>query len=443
MIGAAAISGIVIGVGVFFLIAGLIAFKRLFRICGPNEVLVFSGGSSEVDGQPVGYRVVKGGSSLRRPLLERVDRLELTNMAVDLHVKNAYSKGGIPLTVQGVANLKIAGHQPLLHNALERFLGMSREQIIAMAKDTLEGNLRGVLSQLTPEEVNQDKQMFAEKLLEEAEQDLGRIGLVLDVLKIQNVVDEVGYLASIGRRQSAELQKRARIAEADARAESATRGAENRLRARGAQIQAETEIARADGQRRLTDARTRRDALVAEELGRIKAAIARADAEVNVQAARVEQTRRRLEADVIAPAKAEMEKLTADARARASKIAEDGRATAEALAQMIAAWKAAGGQARDIFLLQKLQPVMATLLDTIQGVQVQRVTVLPGAAARPESGEGGAPGAGAGSVTAAAQWLEQVRGVFGVDLAAAARRWAEGGAPRPTPPTPPNKPPAK
>jgi flotillin len=407
MIGAVSILGVALGVGVVFLVAGLITFKRLFRICGPNEVLVFSGGRSEVEGRRVGYRIVKGGSSLRRPLVERVARMDLTNMTVDLHVKNAYSKGGIPLTVQGVANLKIAGHQPLLHNALERFLGMEREDIIDIAKDTLEGNLRGVLSQLTPEEVNQDKQAFAEKLLEEAEHDLARLGLVLDVLKIQNVVDEVGYLTSIGRKQSAELQKRARIAEADAKAESVTLAAENRKRARAAQIQAETEIARAEAQRRITDALTRRAAVIAEESGRIRAAIAKAQADMKVQEARVEQVRRQLDADVVAPAKAAMERLEAEARARASKITEEGKATAAALARIIETWKAAGPAARDIFLMQKLPSVLSTLVDTIQGIEVRRITVLPD---------------GADRVSGALGLAEQVKAAFGVDLVQVAKR---------------------
>jgi flotillin len=175
------------------------AIKNLLHICGPNEVLIFSGGKSVVGSQQVGYRIVKGGMSLRRPLMERVERMDLTNMTVDVSVEGAYSKGGIPLAVQGVANLKVAGHQPLLHNALVRFTGRSRGEIITIAKNTLEGNLRGVLSQLTPEEVNEDKLAFSEKLLEEAEIDLSKIGLILDQLKIQNVSDNVGYLDSIGQ----------------------------------------------------------------------------------------------------------------------------------------------------------------------------------------------------------------------------------------------------
>ena len=231
------------------------AVRNLLYICGPNEVLVFAGGKSTVSGKPVGYRIVKGGMSLRRPLVERVERMDLTNMTVEVSVVGAYSKGGIPLAVQGVANLKVAGHQPLLHNALVRFTGRTRGEIIAIAKNTLEGNLRGVLSQLTPEEVNEDKLAFAEKLLEEAESDLATIGLVLDQLKIQNVSDNVGYLDSIGRIQSADLQKRARIAEANAQANAIKRDAENRMNARIAEAEAKIKIVRAQTERRIADAR--------------------------------------------------------------------------------------------------------------------------------------------------------------------------------------------
>ena len=71
---------------------------------------------------------------------------------IEVSVKSAYSKGGIPLNVHGIANIKIAGEQPVLDNAVERFLGVPRDRIMAVAKETLEGNLRGVLATLTPED---------------------------------------------------------------------------------------------------------------------------------------------------------------------------------------------------------------------------------------------------------------------------------------------------
>lgn len=401
-------------------VAGLFGFaflytvKNLVYICGPNEVLVFSGTTSVVNNRRVGYRIVKGGMSIRKPIIERVERIDLTNMTVEVKVSEAYSLGGIPLTIQGVANLKVAGHQPELHNALERFLGRDRKTILQAAKETLEGNLRGVCSQLTPEQVNNDKLAFAEKLLEEAEADLRKLGLVLDVLKIQNVTDDVGYLDSIGRKQSADIVKQARIAEAENQAKSKIQDAEQRRMARIAEAKADIQVARATAQKRVTDAKTRRKALVAEEVGRVKALIARAEAELMVQQARVKQVRLALEADVIAPAEAGMGKDQADARASAAKILEDGRATALVLEEMITTWNNGGENARDIFLMQKLQTVMTRLVDTIQEVKVDRITVLP---------------QNSGRAAQAVTLVEELKAGIGVDLPQIMNRL---GAPKPS-----------
>jgi flotillin len=171
---------------VLSLLAVLLAFgfvlmlvvKSLLHICAPNEVLIFSGGQRAApNGRKVGYRIIKGGRAIRIPLFETVDRMDLTNMPIEVQVQSAYSKGGIPLNVHGIANVKVAGEQPVLDNAIERFLGVGRDKIMAVAKETLEGNLRGVLATLTPEEVNEDKIKFAQSLLDEAEDDLRRLGL--------------------------------------------------------------------------------------------------------------------------------------------------------------------------------------------------------------------------------------------------------------------------
>lgn len=398
----AAVALVALGVAVFFALLGLLVLRRLLYICGPNEVLVFSGATRDVEGRHYGYRIVKGGRSLRIPLLETVDRVDLTNMIIDVSVTNAYSKGGIPLTVQGVANVKVAGHEPVLNNAVERFLEYPRKDIVQVIKDTLEGNLRGVLSQLTPEQVNEDKIAFAEKLLEEAEHDLTRLGLVLDTLKIQNVSDEKGYLNSIGRKSSADLIKRSKVAEGIAKSQSQIKDASNRERARIAEIEAEINVARADTERRILETMSRRDALIAEEVGHVKTAVARAEAELRAQTQRVEQVRRQLEADVLAPATADMERQISEAKGASAKIVEDGKATAAVLSQMIETWKAGGESARDIFLMQKLQATLGQLVSTIQDVKVDRLTVLP-------------PDAGV-SARKAVTLVEELKGALGLDL---------------------------
>ncbi len=386
----------------FFAMMAVLVFRNLLYICGPNEVLIFSGGARVVEGRDLGYRVIKGGSSIRRPLIETVDKLDLTNMIIEVNVTNAYSKGGIPLTVAGVANVKIAGHEPVLNNAIERFLGWNRDAIMQVAKDTLEGNLRGVLSQLTPEQVNEDKITFAEKLLEEAEHDLTRLGLVLDTLKIQNVADEKGYLKSIGRKQSAELVTRSKIAEAKARTEAIQRDAENRRNARMTGIESEMAVATAENNKRVADAMSRREAVMAEETGRVKALVARAQADLAVQSARVEQVRRQLEADVIAPADAACRAAQSEAKGAASKVLEDGRATASVLQQMIDTWRKGGENARDIFLVQKLQVLLGDLVGTIRSARIDRITVLPA-----DSGV---------SARKAVALSEELKGATGIDL---------------------------
>ena len=380
--------------------AAVVMAGNILYICEPNEVLIFSGRRRG----DRGYRTIKGGRGWRIPLIEEVDRLDLTNMIIDVAVQGAYSKGGIPLNIQGVANIKIASHEPQLGYAVERLLGRSRGQITQMAKDVLEGNLRGVLSRLTPEEVNEDKIAFAEKLLEEAEHDLGKLGLVLDTCKIQNVADDRGYLDSIGRKQSAEIIKSSRIAEAKAKAAAITRDATNRQRARLEQINAEQEIAIAQAERRVMDARTRATAMVAEQQGEVNALIAKAEAALEAEEARVDQVRLQLEADVIEPARANMEAGIAEARGRSSVILEEGRATVQVLEEMIGVWQTAGDNARDIFLMQKLNVVMSSMVETIGQVKIDSVTILP------------SDGSGGGTTRQAVRLVEELKGALGVDL---------------------------
>ncbi|HRF58981.1 MAG TPA: SPFH domain-containing protein [Fimbriimonadaceae bacterium] len=396
------IIGVVVAVGLL----AVAAIKNLYYNCAPNEVLIFSGGRRRVGERLVGYRLVKGGGGLRVPLLERVDRMDLTNIVIDLAAQNAYSKGGVALTVLGVANVKIAGHEPLLNNAIERFLGRNRAEIMAVAKATLEGSLRGILATLTPEQVNEDRNLFAERLVQEVEQDMTQLGLVVDTLKIQNVSDDLHYLDSIGRKRNAELISSARIAESIAKADAVVATAQNREREVQSQITAQIEVAKAEANRRLTDALTRRDALVAEELSTVAAAVARAKAEVNVQKARTEQIRRQLEAEVIEPAKATCEAQEAQAKATCAPIVENGRARAEALLTLAESWTKAGGNAREIFLLQKIEPIIRQLTATISDSPIQKVTIIDSTAS-------------GGDNTPAKLFAlnEQIKEVFGIDVA--------------------------
>ncbi|HEY9609554.1 flotillin family protein [Allocoleopsis sp.] len=384
--------------------AGFWVIRNLYYICQPSEVLIFAGNRTQIaDGKEVGYRLVKGGSSIQVPLLERAFRMDLTNMIIELRVSNAYSKGGIPLTVEGVANIKIAGEEPTIHNAIERLLGKSRKDIEQLAKETLEGNLRGVLASLTPEQVNEDKIAFAKILLEEAEDDLEKLGLVLDNLQIKNISDEVRYLDSIGRKQQAELLRDARIAEAKARAQSIIQASENERVTSLRRIERDLQVAKAEAERRVRDALTKRAAVVAEVESVVGSEVARVQAEVAVQTERIKQVENQLQADVVAPAEAECKRAIAKARGDAARIVEDGKAQAAGTKRLAESWKTAGSSAREIFLLQKLEPLLKTMAAGVPEVEVQNLTVIDA-----QNGS---------NVTKMASFLEQLRQATGVDVA--------------------------
>ena len=412
-----AVVGGIAAVVAFLVIAMVIA--RIIYICPPNAVLIFSGGHRKLgDGRTIGYRVVQGGRGLRIPLVEVVDRMDLTNMLIELRVQGAYSKGGIPLNVQGVANVKVSSKTDQLANAIERFLGNTREEIMAVARETLEGNLRGVLSTLTPEEVNQDREKFAGELLHEADHDLARLGLELDTLKIQHVSDDKGYLSSIGRRQTAELFKRSRIAEAENQALAAENNAQNQQNQAIAKVDAEIRTVRAEGQRRVAEAQTRKGALIAESKGQVLAQLAKVTADVDVQRARLAQVRFQLMADKIKPAEAQKAQMVQQAKGAASKIIEEGKATASAIRALGQTWAKAGDSARQIFVAQKLQELVGTMMETVGDMQVTKLTVIDKELA----------GSGGNVAVKAAVANEQIKQMLGVDLAQlAARALPKGG----------------
>lgn len=395
---------VVVAVSLLFGVAFLAVARSLIHLCQPNEVLVISGGAPKGE-KP--YRIVQGGRAFVVPLFETVERMDLRNMSIDITVKGAYSRGGIPLHVNGVANVKIASTQPTIGNAIERFLGRSREEVARVARETLEGNLRGVLATLTPEEVNQNRVKFAQSLLEEAGADLRKLGIVLDTLKIQHVSDSCGYLDSIGRKQSADLQMRSRVAEAGNRGMSAKRSAENFEDKESRRLDAEIELAKAEAQKQLSDAVTRRAALVAEERAAVDALVAKANAELEVQKARVDQTKLMLQADRIVPAIAERDRMVQLARGEAATIREEGKATASALRRLSTQWSEAGADAREIFIAQKMSGLIRQMVSTVHAAPIKKVTVV-----NAELAKGGDLG------TKATVISEVLKGTTGINLPA-------------------------
>ena len=160
-----AIIGLIFVLGVFL---GL--YSSRYKKVGPNEVLIISGrrgtAIDPVTGEKVmrNYRIVKGGGAFIWPVLERVDDLSLEIMTIDVVTPKVYTVQGVPITVDGVAQVKIRGDDVSIATAAEQVLSKSQDEIRNVALQTLEGHLRAILGTLTVEEVYKDRDAFAARV---------------------------------------------------------------------------------------------------------------------------------------------------------------------------------------------------------------------------------------------------------------------------------------
>jgi len=371
---------LVVAVGAVVAVAVFISILRQFLfICRPNEILLFSGRKHRLpDGSSVGYKVVRRGWAVRTPLVEMVSRMDMRLFMVEVSVTNAYSKGGIPLAVQAIANVKISSDASHVRNAVERFLGTTPEQIAVVARQTLEGVLREVLAQLTPEEVNQDRLKFAESLKANAQDDFDKLGLELDVLKVQHVSDEQEYLQNLGRARIALMIRDAQNAENEANQKIAEEQAGARQRAESAQKIAEASVLQKKNQLRGELAKMEAQAKSIENEAAVAAETARATAEQELQKLRSELEKARLQCDVVLPAEAARQAAEARARGEAAPLTENGKAAAAALQAVAAEWKAAGQGGREVYLLQQLRTFVEAAVERVAQTQIGELQIVDG-----------------------------------------------------------------
>src|SRR2546422_11604204 len=145
-------------------------WASLYTKVGPNEVLVVSGRKhrySDPDGtvQMRGFRVVKGGGTFVIPVIEKVDRLSLELLTIDVQQEqDVYTSKGVPVRVDGVAQIKVKGDDISISTAAEQFLSKKTEEIKNIAMQTLEGHLRAILGTMTVEDIYQNRDAFASKV---------------------------------------------------------------------------------------------------------------------------------------------------------------------------------------------------------------------------------------------------------------------------------------
>jgi len=205
---------------------------------GPNEALIVSGGCCGSRSKTT--RV--GGWAWAWWLVTDVQRLSLEVMTLNPVCENVETAQGVPLTVTGVAQVKIMKNADLLQTASEQFLGKKEHEIKSTVLQTLEGHLRAILGTLTVEEVYKDRDQFASLVREVAAPDVGRMGIEILSFTIKDVYDNVTYLASLGKAQTAAVKRDAEIGVAQANRDAGIREAECEKAAMDVKYNTDTKI---------------------------------------------------------------------------------------------------------------------------------------------------------------------------------------------------------
>lgn len=388
-------------------------YKRYLFICEPHQMLVVSGKSTKLaSGESVKFSVITAGRHFKIPWIQTVERMDLRIIPIELRVSRVLSVGGIPLDLNAIANVKISTDERYVYNAVERFLGMGVDNIRTSARQLLEGALRGVVSQLTPEQVNQDRIEFADKLLEMTEDDFNKMGLHLDTLKVLRVEDEAQYLQNLGRTQIANALRDAENAQNRTGQDIAMEEASANQSAAIAQKQAEIGVAQKRNQLRALTGQLEGEAQSVEREAVVAEQQARAEAEQELQSVRRELETKRLLCEVVLPAQADATARQLLAEGEAASLEEAGRANAEILKLTQEALAAAGGRARELFVLTQLDTLVASAAEKVRDIGVKTVNVVDG-------GDGQGLAALAASYPASVvAVLASLKDLTGVDVAA-------------------------
>ena len=490
---------------IFLIIVGFFALcimgyisANLYQKCSPNQAMIISGfGANHGDRN---FKIVVGGGAIVYPMIQQRNSLSLEIMTIEVHAQAPMiTKNGVPIFVEGVAQVKVKGDDVSIATAAEQFLGKSDEEIANIAHESLVGHLRAILGTMSVEELIQSFDSFAQRVQEVSLADLAKMGLTVVSFTIKEIKDSVGYLEALGRQQTAEAKRNAdigvahasketSIAQAQATRDSAIAQAQAAEEGAKAKLAADTRVAEATKNFQVNQAQYQADVAtkkaasdmmydivkaqttqkLVEEQQKIK--IVEAQKEVELQQVEVQKRQVQLETEVTKPAEAEQtrirlmaqaeqekRKLLAEADAAAVKVQAQGDADARRLKAMAEAEAtkalglaaaeaqraqglaeativAAKGQAEAEAMSKKAEAFKQYNDAAMASMIVEKLPALVEAAAAPLAKVGsftvlstGADGAGASKVTGdvlnvAAQSLTMVKGLTGIDIAAALKR---------------------
>ena len=354
-----------------FIIAGLMllaliflmsVFARLFRKAGPHEALLVYGFR--------GTRVVKGRGTVIFPMVENCRWLSLELMSFDVAPQqDLYTRQGVAVTVEAVAQIKVKSDPESILTAAEQFLTKSPQEREGLIRLVMEGHLRGIIGQLTVEEIVKQPEMVGERMRSTCADDMNKMGLEVISFTIKEVRDKNEYITNMGRPDVARIKRDADVAAAEADRDTAIKRALAAREAAVAKAQADQERVLAETLSQAKQAEAQRDLEIkkAEYAESVKKQQAQADKaydiqsnimlqqvraeevtihqvekehEVKVQDAEIQRRDRELVATVLKQAEyerkrietlaeAERQRLVAEAEGKAAAIRRQGEAEAE------------------------------------------------------------------------------------------------------------------
>lgn len=293
-------------------------------------------------------KMIIGGWGWSWWCVTNVQRLSLEVMTLNPRSENVETAQGVPLTVTGVAQIKVMTDRGLLETACEQFLGKRVEHIAEVILQTLEGHLRAILGTMTVEAVYQDRDRFAQLVREVAAPDLGRMGMEIVSFTIKDVVDSVDYLESLGKAQIAAVKKDAEVGVAEANRDAGIIEAQCEKEAADAKYAVEAKIADAKKQLDIqqaefdvTVATKKAEAELAYDLQKAKLMQAIREEEIKIDVTErrknitleekeVERREKELVSMVKLPAEAEAYRMQTIAEGEKTRVVEEAKANAEA-----------------------------------------------------------------------------------------------------------------
>ncbi|AUS95160.1 hypothetical protein CDQ84_03310 [Clostridium thermosuccinogenes] len=457
---------------VFIIVAALVAvlfllisvFVSRYVKVGPDEALIVSGRKKKLaNGQVVGFRIVRGGATFVWPIFETAKTISLRIMPLDVN-SSAYTSQGVQVTVDGVAQVKIDSSYEMIATAAEQFLSLKDEEIRRIATQTMEGHLRSIVGNLTVEEINQNRDAFAQKVQELAAADLSNMGLKIISFTIREISDKNGYLESLGKAQIARVQRDAIIGQAEAKRDADIKSAEASQAGQTAKYLAETKIAEANRDKEilLADYQADINAKKAEadlsydrkrfvleqdvQKEAMQVEIVKKQKEIELQEQETIRKEKELEATVIKPAEAE--KIRTETQAEADRVRKSKEAEAESYAikaeglAKAEAIRAAGlaeaeiikakGEAEAQAMIKKAEAYKMFNNAAMAHMMIEKLPEIAAAIAQPLSktekivmiGDSGASKLTKDVTNILAELPETVKGLTGIDLAGIIKSYA-------------------